>query len=295
MADDWIKARVDLHEQPETIGIATYCKLDVDTVVGKLLRVWRWADRVTTDGVIPHVGRDTVDDLTKKRGFADAMERVGWLRCSDVGIVIPNFERHNGKPAKRRALDMRLKSEKRRQNVDKSSAENPQNVRDLSASHADDLRTRGREEKEVNTEPPLVPPPENLDPVPEPLRTDRFRTAWADWLEHRKRIKRPLQPASQARTLAQLAAFGEEWAVDRIYQAIDSGWRGLIFTEDRNGLNKTSARTVGGVGSDSRVRDGASGYRNIGRRIVTGAPPSADAAAGRAAGVAAQTPERVAN
>lgn len=37
-------------------------------------------------------------------GFADALIQVGWLVENDGGLSLPNFERHNGKSSKKRAV-----------------------------------------------------------------------------------------------------------------------------------------------------------------------------------------------
>src|SRR5262252_9271846 len=103
MAGDWIKARVSLHDQPEVLGLARRVGIDVDSVVGKLLRVWSWADGVTKDGRIEHVDETDVDRIARQDGFAAAMIAVDWLVAGDSGVTIPKFDRHNGKSAKRRA------------------------------------------------------------------------------------------------------------------------------------------------------------------------------------------------
>lgn len=104
MAGDWIKMRVDLREDPDVISIATATDLDEDAVVGKLHRVWSWADQQTADGNAHSVTRAWLDRYVGVTGFASAMEKVGWLLVTDGGIQIPDFDAHNSESAKRRAL-----------------------------------------------------------------------------------------------------------------------------------------------------------------------------------------------
>jgi len=105
MAGDWIKMRTDLAEDPAVIGIAGALDLDEDTVVGKLHRFWSWADRQTVDGNAPSVTHAWLDRYSGVTGFAAALVSVGWLEGSaGGGVRIPNFDRHNGKTAKQRAL-----------------------------------------------------------------------------------------------------------------------------------------------------------------------------------------------
>ncbi|MBM80691.1 MAG: hypothetical protein CMJ78_08870 [Planctomycetaceae bacterium] len=107
MAGDWIKVEVTLHEKTEVIGMSAILGLDQYGIVGRLLRVWSWADQHTTDGDAPHVTPAFVDRLTSFDGFANAMQQVGWLDVvtseSTVSLRIPNFDIHNGESAKKRA------------------------------------------------------------------------------------------------------------------------------------------------------------------------------------------------
>jgi hypothetical protein len=116
MAGDWIKMRVNLHEQPEVIGIARRTGLDADTVVGKLHRVWAWANAVTANGQICHADVTAIDDIARKSGFADAMIHVGWLSVSGDVLTIPHYDRHNGQPAKVRAMSTVRKRVQRSKN-----------------------------------------------------------------------------------------------------------------------------------------------------------------------------------
>ena len=104
MAGDWIKMRVDLADDPAVIGIAAVTGLDEDTVVGKLHRLWAWADRQTTDGNAPAVTKTWIDRYLRAEGFAEAMVSAGWLNAKSGGITFPKFDRHNGETGKQRAL-----------------------------------------------------------------------------------------------------------------------------------------------------------------------------------------------
>ena len=43
MAGEWIKVENHLHEKVEVAAIADHTGLDLDAVVGKLVKVWAWA------------------------------------------------------------------------------------------------------------------------------------------------------------------------------------------------------------------------------------------------------------
>ncbi|MHC1668124.1 hypothetical protein ACODUO_03090 [Stenotrophomonas maltophilia] len=111
MAGDWIKFDVTTPDKPEVVKMAAVLGVDQDAVVGKLLRVWVWADQnsITSNGGCNGVTVTSafLDRLTFCPGFTEAMRSVGWLVGEDGNLSLPNFERHNGKTAKERAVTNR--------------------------------------------------------------------------------------------------------------------------------------------------------------------------------------------
>ena len=83
--------------------MAFILKLDQDSVVGKLVRVWVWADQNSVTGNGITVTSAFIDRLTSKKGFAAAMREVNWLIGADGDLTFPCFDRHNGDTAKSRA------------------------------------------------------------------------------------------------------------------------------------------------------------------------------------------------
>jgi len=102
MAGDWIKMRVDLADDPAVIKMSNLLQCDEDTVVGKLHRLWSWADRHTIDGITDGVNEAWIDRYVSMKGFAASMVVVQWLIVTDDTIELPNFDRHNGSTAKKR-------------------------------------------------------------------------------------------------------------------------------------------------------------------------------------------------
>lgn len=103
MAGDWIKVEHATPDKPEVGLMASMLKIDQDSVVGKLLRVWMWADKNSIDGNAVCVTFAFLDRLVSKRGFAKAMLAAGWLSGEENALVFPGFGRHNGTTAKARA------------------------------------------------------------------------------------------------------------------------------------------------------------------------------------------------
>lgn len=104
MAGDWIKVRDNLHEDPAVGRIATALGLDIYGVIGRLIRIWTWADQQVEDGNadVTHL---YLDQLVNTPGMADAMVLARWLEVPESGrIHFPKYDRHMSKSAKKRAL-----------------------------------------------------------------------------------------------------------------------------------------------------------------------------------------------
>tara|TARA_B100000787_G_scaffold169335_1_gene160264 strand:+ start:4911 stop:5636 length:726 start_codon:yes stop_codon:yes gene_type:complete len=109
MADFWIKIEKSTPDKPEVFEMAEILGVDPDAILGKLIRVWAWMDSNSDNGHIKSVTNVLIDRVTMSQGFADAMKRVGWLGDGEI----PNFERHLGESAKKRAKDAERKRKSR--------------------------------------------------------------------------------------------------------------------------------------------------------------------------------------
>lgn len=141
MAGDWIKMRVDLATDPAVIGIAASLDCTEFEVVGMLHHFWSWVDAQSRDGHAASVTKSWIDRYVQRVGFANQLEKVGWLVAENDGISIPNFERHNGQSAKKRAVDGK-RQKTHRENL---SREPSRNERDKSVTREE----KRREEKEL--------------------------------------------------------------------------------------------------------------------------------------------------
>jgi hypothetical protein len=168
MAGDWLKMRHDLADDPAVIRAAADLGLDEDAVLGKCFRLWSWADRHTTDGHASGIGLAWVDRLTRCQGFGAALVRAGWLDESEGGLCFPRFDRHCSDTAKQRALDSRLKAEKR--DVRQRSGQQPDKC-------PDGNRTTSGPEKRREEDPP--PPREASQKGGDPQEAwSPFRKLW---------------------------------------------------------------------------------------------------------------------
>lgn len=105
---NWIKFEIGTSDKLEVWRIADILGIDPDAVIGKLLRIWAWFDQQTVDGnAVSVTTTSTIALLDRKvgvSGFCVAMIQVGWMREETDRLTLPNFDRHNGKTAKNRAL-----------------------------------------------------------------------------------------------------------------------------------------------------------------------------------------------
>jgi hypothetical protein len=104
MAGDWIKMRCNLDTDPAVFQMAAALQMDELAVVGRLWKVWAWADQHIADCNAVSVTTNVLDRITTTPGFAEAMRKVGWLEGREGALSFPHFDRHNGQTAKKRAL-----------------------------------------------------------------------------------------------------------------------------------------------------------------------------------------------
>ncbi len=103
MRCSWVKIETKTPDKPEICIIASQLRLDADAVMGKLVRLWAWAEMNVSDSNETSVTMEFLDKLAGKKGFSAAMEKAGWLQANGDKLIFPNFERHNGRGAKGRA------------------------------------------------------------------------------------------------------------------------------------------------------------------------------------------------
>ena len=126
----WIKMRSDLAEDPAVIMMAERLELDVLDVVGRLHRIWAWADAQTTDGRAPGVSVAWLDELLRTPSFGQAMIEARWLRETPQGLAFPKFDRHIGHSAKARALNTDRKQGSRLRRAGSAKDARPDKIRE---------------------------------------------------------------------------------------------------------------------------------------------------------------------
>jgi hypothetical protein len=141
MSGDWIKFEVDTFDKPEVWALAQHTGLEVDAVVGKLVKVWSWFDAHTEDGNAPAVTTTLIDHRVGVTGWCEAMQKVGWMVIDPDHVSLPNFDRHHGQTAKNRALTAKRVTKYRKRSSNGKSV----------------TREKKRREENITT-PTLIPP-----------------------------------------------------------------------------------------------------------------------------------------
>ncbi len=153
MAGDWIPIRCNLFDDPAVIAIASAVGIDECAVVGRLVKVWAWANEQTADGNAHGVTETWIDRYVGVSGFAQGMLKVGWLVATESGIGFPKFDRWNSQSAKKRVV-ANQRVAKHRSNA-RSVTPNPQSATGGNAARVSKaLPEKRREEKRREKTPP---------------------------------------------------------------------------------------------------------------------------------------------
>lgn len=249
MAIPWIKFEVTTSDKMEVGLIADILGIDPDAVVGKLLRVWAWFDENTIDGNASvtqkalqerykcnasSVAKALLDRRVGVVGFCDAMIQVGWMVELDGTISLPNFDRHNGESAKKRAEGGK-RVEKHR------SGRNAKSVTDVTEKALPD---KIREDKNIDTHTLPSDDPNGLigQDVIVPTWMREWFVKWLDWRWHDSGKKPPA--TLQQTWIIDLNGRGESKAIEDLQFSIKKQAKNLLRSE--NDFDK-QIRTGGGV------------------------------------------------
>ena len=179
--------------------------IDPDAVVGKLIRVWIWADQQTENGNAKGVTHSLLDRVTNTQGFGKALLKTGWLEGTCDSLTFVNFDRHNGKPAKTRALSSHRTKEHRSRKCNGVSV-TPSSLLLLLSSY-----------NNINEK------------------------AWEEFLKHRGDIRKPLSELAITKNLNILEKLTPAQQQDSVDATISNDWTGLFPPKEAK--KKTKGKT----------------------------------------------------
>lgn len=218
MAGDWIKVEKSTARKPEVLAISSALEIHPDHAFGLCVRFWAWCDDQLENGHADSVTNVTLDFVIGHSGFAQQLIRVGWLKETDTGIDIPNFDYHLSESAKTRAQAAKRKSKSRTK-------------RDI-CHDADVTKTRPEKRREENTN-------ESDVVIPEKLNTAQAISSAEKWFGYllSKGFDDKVPPRgspqeeafwqSSARTFQTPEAF-----CDAVQYTMANGWRTLTKMKD---------------------------------------------------------------
>ncbi|ANS03324.1 hypothetical protein [uncultured Mediterranean phage uvDeep-CGR2-KM19-C37] len=215
MAGDWIPIETDLASKPEVLRVARETGRSRHEVVGLLVSFWGWCSSQSCDGSVAGVVLDDVPHVVGgDREFYLALVNAGWLVANDDGINIPRFGRWLSNGAKSRLNKNRRQAAWRDR---AASCDNRGALVDAPPSTKATTREEKRREekrrgkKETEATPPLVYPPA--------LDTPEVREAWSQYIDHRKRKRKPMRVDTQKTYLDRWAK--KQWGVNALVDGIE--------------------------------------------------------------------------
>lgn len=75
--------------------------------------------------------------------------------------------------------------------------------------------------------------------IPDYMESPEFKTAWAEWIQHRIEIRHKLTPSTIRMQLKKFMKYHEEEAIDTIHLSIEKGWQGLFPERIKDGRQTT--------------------------------------------------------
>ena len=253
MAGDWIKMRTALAHDPAVIAMALDLDKNEFEVVGMLHHIWSWADSQSQDGHIKRVTEKWLDRFVHCDGFSKSMESAKWLVISSDGIEFPNFGKHNGESAKKRAEAAERQRISRELKALSDAALLSQKTCDESVT-----REEKRREEEKSIKSPHSPKgkKEKAEVVEFDLPNWVGREAWNDFLAMRKSIKKPLSQNAMklaVKKLSELSSLGQI-ADDVLNQSTLNSWQGLFEVKNGSGQPNTGGSSQGRPSLSEQVR-----------------------------------------
>ena len=132
MTDTWIKMRKKLLTDPRVWAVSRKLEISVHAVLGGLFHLWCIAD--DHGGNLSALDADTLDEMVRIKGLVSALPAC-WIQVQSTGIVLPEYDEHNGSTGKRRSMETKRRAD----------------ARNVSALDADKKRTREDKSREDTT------------------------------------------------------------------------------------------------------------------------------------------------
>ena len=249
MAGDWIPMRMDLADDPAVVVIGEACGIDEYAVVGRLHKLWSWANKHLSSGNARGVTEKWIDRYLCADGFASALIQAGWVTSKSGELQFVNYDRWNSQNAKKRlqtakrvalhkaekgnatSVTNALPKEEKRREEKREEKYTPQPPADAGGAVVETPKPARRERKQASSA-----GPESI-PIPDALNHDPFPATWAEWIAERRERRKPLTARAAKGQLLGLEPLGPAKAAECVSASIRNGWVGL-FPERDDGNSK---------------------------------------------------------
>ena len=125
----WIKVDTQMMRKQEIGFIAQACGCSEKEAFASWFLLWGWFDAESVDGSMPYATKAKCDQVAELPGIANALEEVGWLEfLPGMGLLVIDWEKHNGNSTKKRAL-LALRKTRERMRTGAESGGRPWNGR----------------------------------------------------------------------------------------------------------------------------------------------------------------------
>lgn len=119
-------------------------------------------------------------------------------------------------------------------------------------------------EKTATPAPQTPAPEENMPPIPDTLDCPEFQVVWAEWLDHRRKMRKKVTPYGARMQLRRLAQMGVERAIRAIRYSMAQGYEGIF--EERH--ERKYAETRKCTQPNSRVRTEDAKLRAVESKVI---------------------------
>ena len=103
MAGDWFKMELTTPNKLEIMDLAFTLGVSRHEALGMFTELLSWLNQHCKNGILPLHSTQFIDNMMGNIKFCDALASVGWIIMHEDHLEIVNYDRHNGKNAKRRA------------------------------------------------------------------------------------------------------------------------------------------------------------------------------------------------
>lgn len=242
----WIKICTDIFDDEKILLIETLPEADSIIVIWfKLLCL---AGKQNNDGVFIMKNKLPYTDemlaaimrrpINTVKLALKTFETYGMIEITDNVISVPNWHKHqsvdklNSILEKNRIRQARYREGKKNNVTDNVTDNVTLTLRNaLDKIRIDKIRIEKKEKEKEKT--PRSPKGEGdtffLDSLPSELNTAEFITAWKEWVEYRKQIKKKLTLCAVKKQFEDLKKVGPLTAIKVINESIKNSWTGLFI------------------------------------------------------------------